>query len=1014
MEHVKGPAPPSTSLPAAAAAEAVVATSTSATFDPLFSLFKASGHLPTEIILLILIHLDHQTLLAAASTCRRWRALANRYRQYIWRHLAWRDYSFTAARGLWKLEFLKDRDLQLSFPLSAASWSEEEERWSSRSKGKTKHDGSKEQQSRKSSVCRGCHMRLQKEMEETTLIGARSTSNSSVQLDRLNHCSCTPPRDHKGKQGADRSNIEATKGPNILDSVDSNNGENENYEALRSKVKEQDWKALYQLTSNWYKGRAKGYCPLMLPSLTSLAMVTQILSDVTSSSSSSAESGSRSAHNLSTPAQRTIQRILKRRKPLTVVGLQHEGSAQTSLTLACYPRDEPDPNGGETVYETATSSFRTRTRQVTLIRSNPHYRLKQSSAAQISNQLLSGASNALSQLHSAGFDVQGNLQEPNIIAQDPLEHDQVVFAIRSALIPQESIDGDDSAENEIGQGAATGAVAVNPGTIEEQQQQQALQDPPQSPVGPPISSNPTNDILCHYSSPLHSFLVTGHMDGSVRLWDMSVKEPGKQCIRYWETGARRRVLCVGMNSRVVVCGNANSTLCVWDIHPGTTSSLTSHGTIHAASYLSSTSPPGLEDWTSGIEHICVGDSLVACSTEFSGSVLVFSLATGSMVYEIPGLYQPSKMCMTDFFLLTGGRGTWNQGGSARGYHQQQQHGYQYNTMGQHTNRPVDTGHDDDDPTGQREGQNGTTVEEDEYMSCCINVWDLKTGNRLYSLIPKLPMQHLQQTRNNASIIGNSQSLEKRYKPVVDPSNRSACASTRSPGISMIQQNGTTLSANTWGAQLDSPYQPNPIFGENPYVPSAGSTTRSDFVGSGRQFRGSVRSTASPPATRQSPASAPLTLTDIAVTPDHSTLAVTLCERYGEGREGVYCWDFSGSRLEGYHEQGNEVSTMILDKTDIEYGRGGSSGSDLDNDTQFSDDLPGDKQSQVMKDELEDNDSERYSNDRFNNNMVMQQVDSTALRDLHQARITGKVWIGWKLDEREFVKRKAAYKKLSKM
>ncbi|KAG0033951.1 hypothetical protein BGZ82_005909 [Podila clonocystis] len=55
-------------------------------------------------------------------------------------------------------------------------------------------------------------------------------------------------------------------------------------------------------------------------------------------------------------------------------------------------------------------------------------------------------------------------------------------------------------------------------------------------------------------------------------------------------------------------------------------------------------PPGTEDWVSGIEHICVGDSLVACSTEFSGSVLVFSLATGSLVYEIPeGKREPRRM-----------------------------------------------------------------------------------------------------------------------------------------------------------------------------------------------------------------------------------------------------------------------------------------------------------------------------------------------------------------------------------
>ncbi|KAG0328814.1 hypothetical protein BG000_000304, partial [Podila horticola] len=122
----------------------------------------------------------------------------------------------------------------------------------------------------------------------------------------------------------------------------------------------------------------------------------------------------------------------------------------------------------------------------------------------------------------------------------------------------------------------------------------------------------------------------------------------------------------------------------------------------------------IEDWVSGIEHISVGDSLVACSTEFSGSVLVFSLATGSLVYEIPGLYQPSKMCMTDFFLLTGGRGAWNRGGRAQAQAIAQGHGHHGHGHGQGADR-------------LRNAQNGQNLEVDEYMSCCVNVWDLRTG-----------------------------------------------------------------------------------------------------------------------------------------------------------------------------------------------------------------------------------------------------------------------------------------------
>ncbi|KAF9098320.1 hypothetical protein BGX27_000830 [Mortierella sp. AM989] len=491
------------------------------------------------------------------------------------------------------------------------------------------------------------------------------------------------------------------------------------------------------------------------------------------------------------------------------------------------------------------------------------------------------------------------------------------------------------------------------------------------------------------------------MDGSVRLWDMSIKKPEQQCIRYWQTGARRRVLCVGMNSRVVVCGNANSTLCVWDIHLDPNSPSSSHGTIHATSFLSSAAPPGLEDWTSGIEHICVGDSLVACSTEFSGSVLVFSLATGSLVYEIPGLYQPSKMCMTDFFLLTGGRGAWNQGGNT-GHHQQQHHGSQHASVGQHANRPANTEHDDDDSTDQLEGQSGSTMEVDDYMSCCINVWDLKTGNRLYSLIPRLPLQHLQQTRGITSTLNNPQSLERRYNAVADLSNRPVRTTIRSSAVGMVQQNGISSHANP-GYQSPNAASSYDLDDVNSIGSTTESTTQSSFFGSGRQLHDSVRSSNSP-APPQSPISAPLTLLDIAVTPDHSTLVATLCERSGEGREGVYCWDFSGSRLEGYHEQSTEVSTMVLDKTDIEYDQAyDSDGSDIDSDTQPSSDLLGGEEGQAINDE-----DERFSNDRFDNNMVMQQVDSTALRNLHQARVTGKVWIGWKLDERKFQRRKAVY------
>ncbi|KAF9303706.1 hypothetical protein BG003_001984, partial [Podila horticola] len=175
----------------------------------------------------------------------------------------------------------------------------------------------------------------------------------------------------------------------------------------------------------------------------------------------------------------------------------------------------------------------------------------------------------------------------------------------------------------------------------------------------------------------------------------------------------------------------------------------------------------------------------------------------------------------------------------------------------------------------------------------------------------------------------------------------------------------------------------------------------------------------------SPISAPLTLLDIAVTPDHSTLVVTLCERSGEGREGVYAWDFSGTRLEGYHEQGQESgSTIIVDKSDLRLGSDDDSddgdywdeGDERDLDILYESRARAREGSSVAhcdsdsgrdRDDFGEDDEEQDEEDswdidnRINNNMIMQQVDSTAFSALHQARVTGKVWIGWKLGDRDF-------------
>ncbi|KAG0268111.1 hypothetical protein BGZ95_002603 [Linnemannia exigua] len=812
-----------------------------------------------------------------------------------------------------------------------------------------------------------------------------------------NCASCLQSLDWKGKRRADEElsrSQEFDKGKHKED----------------NSQEEQDWKALYQMTSNWYRGRAKGYCPLMLPSLTTLASATRALSDRSGLGlglDSSSNLGTRNVSGTgprektgagaetfqptpSTPAQVAIQRLLKKRKPVAVIGLQHEGSSLTAVSLAKIP------------VEVAQNELPSESSRVQLLRSNPHYRDKRGLVEHSTTQLDSSVGTNTTSTSEA------KPPNPNIIMQDPRKHENVSFAIHTAP-PTPTTTNEDSGIGEVSLPTGLGAGTQLP---LQQHSSTSSSQPPQTPAQPTLNDL-ANDILCHYSSPLHQFLVTGHMDGIVRLWDLSVQEPGRQCIRYWQTGPRRRVLC-------------DSTICVWDIHPSPGSSSSTHGTIHTASYMTSRAPHGLDDWISGIEHICVGDSLVACSTEFSGSVLVFSLGTGSLVYEIPGLYQPSKMCMTDFFLLTGGRGAWNLGGAHRRLNQfgqghdqhhpqQQQHHLQggfgvqgHQTYGGHLGGPH---YGQDTDMLRHSQQRGLSVmETDEYMSCCVNVWDLRTGDRLYSLIPRLPMRHLQQSKDISSILNNPPLRAQREQDQQRGKKQTIRTTSYSPMISMTQRAGRWTMPPSLSTTSTSHHQLDGFddtTGDGDGFAYSGSSSRNS-TNTGRSTCPSL-SPLSPPQ----PISAPLTLLDIAVTPDHSTLVVTLCERSGEGLEGVYCWDFGGSRLEGYHEEAPDVSTMIMDQNDLEYRTVANTvladDHDEDEDGFLEDyDLPDNESNhnnhggQTADD---DNDDDRYSNDRIHNNMVMQQVDSTVLREMHQARVTGKLWIGWKLDERQFLRRK---------
>lgn len=139
---------------------------------------------------------------------------------------------------------------------------------------------------------------------------------------------------------------------------------------------------------------------------------------------------------------------------------------------------------------------------------------------------------------------------------------------------------------------------------------------------------------------------------------------------------------------------------------------------------------------------------------------------------------------------------------------------------------------------------------------------------------------------------------------------------------------------------------------------------------------------------------------------------------------MYAWDFSGTRLEGYHEQGHESgSTIIVDKSDLRFGTGDESddggdhwdeGDEPELDLLYGSGACAGEGSGVDhcssdqghhdsfgEEDGEQEDEEAVDIDSFNNNMIMQQVDSTAFSALHQARVTGKVWIGWKLGDLDF-------------
>ncbi|RUP45292.1 hypothetical protein BC936DRAFT_148364 [Jimgerdemannia flammicorona] len=161
-------------------------------------------------------------------------------------------------------------------------------------------------------------------------------------------------------------------------------------------------------------------------------------------------------------------------------------------------------------------------------------------------------------------------------------------------------------------------------------------------------------------------------------------------------------LILTISTTVVISGGFDNTIRVWDLpptHPPSyfsprspssyptpaTTPATPHTVWRGTIDISSFSEAG-DAWLRGVWELAVSDTLVACTSDASGPILVFSLLTGTLVYELNGAgiagHSYRSMCITPLFLLTTGSTT-----------------------------------------------------DISSISACINVWDLRTGRLLRRLVP---------------------------------------------------------------------------------------------------------------------------------------------------------------------------------------------------------------------------------------------------------------------------------------
>ncbi|KAL0082906.1 WD40-repeat-containing domain protein [Phycomyces blakesleeanus] len=253
-------------------------------------------------------------------------------------------------------------------------------------------------------------------------------------------------------------------------------------------------------------------------------------------------------------------------------------------------------------------------------------------------------------------------------------------------------------------------------------------------------------ILCHFTQPSSKWIVTGGLDGSVALWDSDTKKLA--CM--WH-GHRGRVLCVSMNDKMAVSGGTDSNICVWDLEnhsiegsPTETNytHTTPRGHIDISSYISSHG-----EWYQGVGDIAVNTHLVACAPESSGPLLVFSLLTGALVYELQtnidgprqwpfsGALGVINICLTPFFLLTKGKVLKNDT-SVPIYPKQPTTFGQASSI-QTINHEIPAGRMTPYQLYRYYQSQQSQQSDDQTMDSldCINVWCLRTGKMAYRLVP---------------------------------------------------------------------------------------------------------------------------------------------------------------------------------------------------------------------------------------------------------------------------------------